>query len=118
MKNLKLFYHKLRSFNIANNGRHLVVNSENRNISFLWYNDQVCKLDLGNGTLEPLFDVLEVVSMEYLIINNQICLATKGGEVIVYNLHNAEQEVVSFCDAGIESMQWSPDQEVSVFVTR
>lgn len=61
-----------------------------------------------------------VVAVEHLALNEEVCLATEAGEVLVVNLNRMglgeEPEVVTFCGGGLMAMGWSPDQEVVVFV--
>lgn len=65
-----------------------------------------------------LAEVPDIVAAEYLALDNEICLATAVGEVLLVNTENLQVNEGTFCDVGIECMAWSPDQEVVVFVTK
>lgn len=60
-----------------------------------------------------------IADFEYVSADNILCIALENGSV-----YNADAtllkvlEEVSFCIDGIEKMQFSPDQEVVVFITR
>lgn len=68
--------------------------------------------------LKLLAEVPDIVAAEYLALDNEICLATSVGEVLLVNPETQQVNEGTFCDVGIERMSWSPDQEVVVFVTK
>uniref|UniRef100_A0A1I8PUH9 Elongator complex protein 1 n=1 Tax=Stomoxys calcitrans TaxID=35570 RepID=A0A1I8PUH9_STOCA len=68
--------------------------------------------------LKVLAEVPGIVAAEYLALDNEICLATAAGEVLLINPDTKQVNEGTFCDVGIECMAWSPDQEVVVFVTK
>ncbi|KAM7363123.1 elongator complex protein 1 [Cochliomyia hominivorax] len=73
------------------------------------------------GSAEPpkiLAEVPDIVAAEYLALENEICLATSVGEVLLVNPETQQMNEGTFCDVGIECMAWSPDQEVVIFVTK
>lgn len=58
-----------------------------------------------------------VVDIQHLALNDELCLATEEGDVLVLNLQTKTTESVGYCAGGIARMVWSPDQEVVTFVT-
>jgi hypothetical protein len=96
----------------------VALHSNDKNKVFLWFNDKVSELNVLDGSVAELFDAFDVVSIEFLILNNQICLASADGEVLLHNIDGGDSDVATFCEDGIETMVWSPDQEVVVFVTK
>ncbi|XP_023297838.2 putative elongator complex protein 1 [Lucilia cuprina] len=121
MRNLKLKYNQQYTQGIAQ-AKCLLINpnsgksDDNR---FVVTDD---KLFLYKpGSTEPpkvLAEVPDIVAAEYLALENEICLATSVGEVLLVNPDNLQVNEGTFCDVGIECMSWSPDQEVVVFVTK
>ncbi|XP_062534614.1 elongator complex protein 1-like [Armigeres subalbatus] len=99
----------------------MVVDSNSNNLVYVAIGATVYRLDRTNPlNLEEiaLLPGKVVVAVEHLALNDELCLATCAGEVLVLNLGRPteEAEVVTFCDGGLEAMSWSPDQEVVVFV--
>ncbi|KAM3612355.1 uncharacterized protein V6R79_007268 [Siganus canaliculatus] len=62
----------------------------------------------GTGTVVGLQDLAEVESA---------CVATAGGDVILFNLNTCQLECVGSVDSGLTSMSWSPDEELVVLTT-
>ncbi|XP_053693456.1 elongator complex protein 1 [Sabethes cyaneus] len=63
-----------------------------------------------------------LIGLEYLVLSDELCLASAAGEVMVVRNGAAdsssveEPDVVTFCVGGLDAMCWSPDQGVVVFV--
>lgn len=51
-------------------------------------------------------------------LNDEICLASSTGEVLLYKSATNSWEEVTYCDGGLEMMSWSPDQELVAFITK
>ncbi|XP_026213210.1 elongator complex protein 1 [Anabas testudineus] len=64
--------------------------------------------DDGCGVVVGLQDLAELESA---------CLATAGGDVILFNLNTCQVECVGSVDSGLTSMSWSPDEELVVLTT-
>uniref|UniRef100_A0A671U958 Elongator complex protein 1 n=1 Tax=Sparus aurata TaxID=8175 RepID=A0A671U958_SPAAU len=62
----------------------------------------------GSGTVVGLQDLAELESA---------CLATAGGDVVLFNLNTCQLECVGSVDSGLTSMSWSPDEELVVLTT-
>ncbi|XP_036933571.1 elongator complex protein 1 [Acanthopagrus latus] len=62
----------------------------------------------GSGTVVGLQDLAELESA---------CLATVGGDVVLFNLNTCQLECVGSVDSGLTSMSWSPDEELVVLTT-
>ncbi|XP_041845937.1 elongator complex protein 1 [Melanotaenia boesemani] len=62
----------------------------------------------GTGVVVGLQDLAELESA---------CLATAGGDVVLFNLNTWQLECVGSVDSGLTSMSWSPDEELVVLTT-
>ncbi|XP_054453023.1 elongator complex protein 1 [Anoplopoma fimbria] len=62
----------------------------------------------GSGTVVGLQDQAELESA---------CLATAGGDVVLFNFKTCKLECVGSVDSGLTSMSWSPDGELVVLTT-
>lgn len=117
MRNLKLLYNKTKKFN-NKNIKSLIIDQEQENISYISTQENIVQIDFEKNELNNLCDVDNIISFEYLNLNNEICIANENGEVLLFNLQNKNLETVTFCDGGLKAMSWSADQEVVVFVTK
>ncbi|XP_034546427.1 elongator complex protein 1-like [Notolabrus celidotus] len=59
----------------------------------------------------------EVVGLQDLAEHESACLATAGGDVILFNLNTCKLECVGSVDSGLTSMSWSPDEELVILTT-
>ncbi|XP_028315057.1 elongator complex protein 1 isoform X2 [Gouania willdenowi] len=59
----------------------------------------------------------EVVGLQELSELEAACLATAGGDVVLFHLNTCQLECVGSVDSGLTSMSWSPDEELVVFTT-
>lgn len=116
MRNLKLLYNRNTKLG-KENIRHLRVSTDKAGISYFYENDELSSFDWSTSTTNELAPVPNVISIENLSLNNELCVATAEGDVSVLNLDTLTTESVTFCDDGIECMAWSHDQEVVAFVT-
>lgn len=121
MRNLKLKYCQEFSKGIAQ-PKCLLLNcnfSNSDDVRYVVTDDKVFSVKPGaEDSLKELAEVPGIVAAEYLSLENEICLATAVGEVLLVNPETQQVNEGTFCDVGIECMSWSPDQEVVVFVTR
>ncbi|XP_035525648.1 elongator complex protein 1 [Morone saxatilis] len=62
----------------------------------------------GSGVVVGLQDLAELESA---------CLATAGGDVVLFNLNTSQLECFGSVDSGLTSMSWSPDEELVVLTT-
>ncbi|XP_069025578.1 LOW QUALITY PROTEIN: elongator complex protein 1 [Embiotoca jacksoni] len=62
----------------------------------------------GGGVVVGLQDLAELQSA---------CLATAGGDVVLFNLNTCKLECVGNVDSGLTSMSWSPDGELVTLTT-
>ncbi|XP_047441498.1 elongator complex protein 1 [Mugil cephalus] len=62
----------------------------------------------GSGLVVGLQDLAELESA---------CLATSGGDVVLFNLNTCQLECVGSVDSGLTSMSWSPDEELVILTT-
>lgn len=117
MKNLNLLYTK--TFSVPDNAQHIALDTNTANVSYLCDGRTVWRHSPATGAV-PIYnqpDSAEIVAFEHLNLNNELCIATGTGDVTVLNLQTMQSESVTFCDGGIDTMCWSPDQEIVAFVT-
>uniref|UniRef100_A0A3Q3VQI1 Elongator complex protein 1 n=1 Tax=Mola mola TaxID=94237 RepID=A0A3Q3VQI1_MOLML len=62
----------------------------------------------GRGVVVGLQDLAELESA---------CLATAGGDVVLFSYNTCQLECVGSVDSGLTSMSWSPDEELVVLTT-
>lgn len=118
MRNLELLYSRSANLDVKP-VNHINLNTENAGTTFLATSDQLLSFDWAQkqtNAIKPLDTA--IVGFEYLSLNNELCVATEGGEVLVYSLHQLSDESVTFCEGGLKVMAWSHDQEVVAFVTQ
>lgn len=118
MKNLALLYNrtlKLSTESLV----HFVLNSNENAEAYISTNNKLYRCNLQNSDINLIRTIDDpIIGVEFLSLNNEICLATSQGDVIIVNLQMDTCENVTFCDGGIEQMSWSPDQEIVVFITK
>uniref|UniRef100_A0A182PF30 Elongator complex protein 1 n=1 Tax=Anopheles epiroticus TaxID=199890 RepID=A0A182PF30_9DIPT len=77
-------------------------------------------VDLKNPFCEPLLSQEDgykhIIALEHLALSDELCCASSSGNVWSYKLETGVAEEVTHCAHGIKAMQWSPDQELVVFV--
>lgn len=118
MRNLKLLYSISCKYDGVEAGL-IAQHPFNSNISFVYDKNSVVKsLNHETGEVKELCVREDVIAMEFVQLNDCLCLVTRAGEMIQYNLIDNELEVVGMIADGIEAMSWSPDQELVVFVTK
>uniref|UniRef100_A0A182K8J5 Elongator complex protein 1 n=1 Tax=Anopheles christyi TaxID=43041 RepID=A0A182K8J5_9DIPT len=76
--------------------------------------------DLQHPFCEPLLSQADgyenIIALEHLALSDELCCASSNGNVWSYKLEAGVVEEVTHCKHGIRAMQWSPDQELVVFV--
>jgi hypothetical protein len=117
MRNLKLIYRK--SHNYDGVRARLMSQHVFENITYIYDQDKIIKsVNHNTGEIKELCAYDGVIAMEFIQINDCLCFATESGEIVSYNFISNDFEVVGLISDGIESMSWSPDQELVVFVTK
>ncbi|KAM4555629.1 elongator complex protein 1 [Odontesthes bonariensis] len=58
-----------------------------------------------------------VVGLQDLAEHESVCLATAGGDVVLFNFNTCQLECVGSVDSGLTSMSWSPDEELVILTT-
>lgn len=118
MRNLKIIYrksHKYEGFKAQLMSQHVL-----ENISYIYDGENKVVKSLNHQTEEDkeLCSYDGVIAMEFIQINDCLCFATDSGEIVCYNFNSNDFEVVGLISDGIETMSWSPDQELVVFITK
>lgn len=124
MRNLELLYSRTVELPVSNI-QHINISTEAVGTTFIATNDQLLNFNWTSDAVEtnPIAALDHpIVGFELLTLNNELCVATESGEVIVYNLQQpvdaSAGESVTFCEGGLKAMSWSHDQEVVAFVTQ
>jgi hypothetical protein len=117
MKNLKILSRK--SFIYEPMDLKLMVqHAFDNNIFFIYENSKIKMCNNLSGDVLELHELNNVVSMEFLQLNESLCLATKDGQIVTIELNNNNTvEVVGLINDGIEEMKFSPDQELVVIIS-
>ncbi|XP_030374223.1 putative elongator complex protein 1 [Scaptodrosophila lebanonensis] len=121
MRNLKLRYCKELATEVTQAKQLLLQPENSRDGAEITYLVTDCRIYLWNDAeIAPkvIAELPDIVSAEYLQLDNSICVATGAGEVMLINTDNYAAVEGTFCDVGIESMAWSPNQEVVAFITK
>lgn len=116
MRNLKLLYQRTLKYDGIK--AKLMVQHPLEDFTFIYCDGIVKSINHKSRDVKELCAFEGVIAMEFIQINDCLCLATESGEIIQYNFMNNEQETVGLISDGIETMSWSPDQELVVFVTK
>lgn len=117
MRNLQLLYSLTSKFRglkadlIAQHGF-------NEKLHFVYDSNIVKCINTDSGDVQDLCSYEDIVAMEFVQLNDCLCLATDKGEIIQYSFNDNDCEVVGLISDGIASMSWSPDQELVVFMTK
>ncbi|XP_040154975.1 putative elongator complex protein 1 [Anopheles arabiensis] len=77
-------------------------------------------VDREHPFCEPLLSQSDgyenIIALEHLALSDELCCASSSGNVWSCKLETGVVEEVTHCKHGIRAMQWSPDQELVVFV--
>ncbi|XP_016980358.1 putative elongator complex protein 1 isoform X1 [Drosophila rhopaloa] len=121
MRNLKLQYCK--ELDAVAHPRQLLLqpelNGDTSDKSFVVADSKIYAVQ-ESGDIRPkvIVDLPDIVGVEYLQLDNAICVASGAGEVLLVDPQTGSTNEGTYCDVGIERMAWSPNQEVVAFVTR
>ena len=126
MRNLKLLYEQIADIELAcsyftidnETGKFyiacdfLVIGCNSKNFA------KEFELNLLDTNLGFAIDIdVQVVGLQYLCGEEQICIALQHGDIMLCGTTDRNVECVGTLDCKINSMLWSPDQEVVLFVT-
>lgn len=122
MRNLKLLYSrvtelknsKVNQINLSTESIGTIFfASDNDLFSYDWHSGQT-------NIIAPLDDK-KVVGLEYISLNNELCVIKEDGEAQVYHLDrltvDTNDSAFEICPVGIKAISWSHDQEVIAVVT-
>lgn len=127
MRNLYRVSHKIYSLPADEIVSGLPVFTVDQNTEHKFYFVQLsgvfcCSLDPDpeHPICEPLLTQSDgyenILAIEHLALTDELVCASSRGNVWSYNLSSGQVEEVTHCKHGIKAMQWSPDQELVVFV--
>ncbi|CAB3244736.1 unnamed protein product [Arctia plantaginis] len=129
MKNLSLWDVSVKDLNLHSEGKLIVCSGHNEDSSC---NELfVCTHNLSvinfneNGELKWSKDLSEIVSpnnnpvnITLLTLTNALCVGLANGELISISDGGKTCDPTGTCDNGLLAMEWSPDQELLVLVTK
>lgn len=97
----------------------IVNHMYDKSIFFMNENSSVKLCNNKSGDVRDIYSG-GIVAMEFLQLNESLCLATSEGEIVIIDLNseNFNAETVGLIADGIEEMCWSPDQELVVFISK
>ncbi|XP_053611863.1 elongator complex protein 1 [Plodia interpunctella] len=58
------------------------------------------------------------INATFLTLTNTLCVGLEMGELLTLSDHGASCDLAGVCDSGLLAMEWSPDQELLVLVTK
>lgn len=119
MRNLILHSNRHGILDISD-GQHLIVDQNNKCHSYVATTTQIYRIHYDRLCTEVIYtlDGSTIVNIQHLFLNDELCVATSNGDVILVPLRNpGAAESVAYCAGGIACMSWSPDQEVVLFIT-
>uniref|UniRef100_H2YH47 Elongator complex protein 1 n=1 Tax=Ciona savignyi TaxID=51511 RepID=H2YH47_CIOSA len=124
MKNLKLQYQNF--IKIEPNSVYLTTDTEANKLytcttnSIFGYDllsfKQVFELNLSKKDLTPNGEV-EITGLQFMLGEEKLCVSLKHGDIVLCSTVDGEIECVGTLDCEVESMVWSPDQEIVLFIT-
>lgn len=117
MRNLKLLYKESCKFEGVTAGL-ITQHAFDDKICFVYDRKIVKSLNRETKEVTELCVQDDVIAMEFVELNDCLCLATRSGEIIQYNLSDGQSETVGMISDGIEAMSFSPDQELVVLVSK
>lgn len=117
MRNLQLLYTHNSKFD-GINAVLMCQHAFHDNISFVYDGEVVKSLNHTTGDVKELHFQTGLIAMEFVQLNDCLCFASNDGEIVQFNLNDESSEVVGAISDGIETMSWSPDQELVVIVTK
>lgn len=119
MKNLQLLYSRTASTTIKGVKCHC-IGGTGRDQIILANDTEVVQLDANDE--ERSYPVISgedvIVGLRYLSMNNELCVATEAGDVILHNIQTGANESVTFCSGGLKTMAWCEGEDVVAFVTQ
>lgn len=94
MRNLKLICRKSHKYGDVK--VRLMVQHAFENTSYLYdENNTILKINHDSGNVEELCSIEGVVALEFIQINDCLCIATESGDIIQYNFNTNQYETVS-----------------------
>lgn len=98
----------------------IVHHMHDKNTFFVSDGSSVKLCNNKSGDMREIYSGGEIIAMEFLQLNETLCVATSEGEIVTIELNTADYrtETVGLVSDGIEEMRWSPDQELVVFVSK
>ncbi|CAG8578654.1 3718_t:CDS:10, partial [Funneliformis mosseae] len=128
MKNLNLLSQKVLSISSPSRiGKSFLINHEEEVMYFLRFSESLTHIELvkyndleviamwsndeGNTDLDSL-----ICGMYFSAYDQVICIAFHNGDIVIVN-SSQQAELVGSIESKIQSMEWSPDEELVIFVT-
>ncbi|KAF9422466.1 hypothetical protein HW555_001864 [Spodoptera exigua] len=129
MKNLNVWDVSVGDLNLKSVDKLIVCNghdevSSSNEIYVCTHNLSVINFD-QNNELKWSKDLSDVASPDnspinitFLTLTNTLCVGLANGELITISNDGNNLDLAGVCDSGLLAMEWSPDQELLVLVTK
>ncbi|KAJ8714548.1 hypothetical protein PYW07_002773 [Mythimna separata] len=129
MRNLNLWEVSIGDLKLASEDKLTVCNghdeiSSSNELYVCTHNLSVINFD-GNNETKWTKDLSAIASPDnkpinitFLTLTNTLCVGLANGELITISNNGSTLDLAGVCDNGLLAMEWSPDQELLVIVTR
>ncbi|CAH0588039.1 unnamed protein product [Chrysodeixis includens] len=129
MKNLNLWEVSIRDLKQESGDKLIVCNghdeeSSSSELYVCTHNLSVVNFD-EDSEIKWIRDLTDIASPDnkpinitFLTITNSLCVGLENGELITLSHDSSNCELAGICDGGLLAMEWSPDQELLVIVTK
>ncbi|XP_064474932.1 putative elongator complex protein 1 [Ornithodoros turicata] len=121
MRNLRLYNLKKAELEALENANKICTDAESGQVFICAGNkiasmNSTCEVNLSTVARIEASDA-EIVSCTYLPEFQGVCVATKIGDVLLFNIDSEEADMLGSVSGGILAMQWSPDHEVVAIIS-
>lgn len=122
MRNLKLLYSRKTALN---NSKVNLINLSTESIGTVFFasDNDLFSYDWQSGQTNIIaaLENKKIVGLEYISLNNELCVIKEDGEAKIYHLDRLSIDAIDsafeICPGGIKAVSWSHDQEVIAVVT-
>lgn len=122
MRNLKLLYSRVTELS-SSKVNQINLSTESIGTIFFASDNDLFSYDWQSGQtniIAPL-ENKKIVGLEYISLNNELCVIKEDGEAKIYHLDrlsiDTNDDAFEICPGGIKAVSWSHDQEVIAVVT-
>lgn len=122
MRNLKVLYSRVTELSISKVNQINLSTESIGTIFFATDNDLLSyNWQSGQTTIIAPLENKKVVGLEFISLNNELCVISEDGEAEIHHLDrltvDTNDGAYTICPGGIKAISWSHDQEVVAVVT-